>query len=419
MKKALLPFLFLSIAFTNWSQSSKGSSKLSGDTILLEKLLQSQPAFFKDILAYPDSFQVQIVYTQINRDSKNKPSFKEFHYHLGKNYFYPASTVKMPIAFLALEKLKDLNIKGLDKNTTMVTDSAYPSQTIVYNQPNSKDGRANIENYVKQIFLVSDNDAFNRLYEFLGQESIQEKLHQKGYPEMVIRHRLDVSMTSEQNRAGNPINFYDTASNKIYEQPNSFSKAVFPKKSIQMGKGYYKNGQLINTAFDFSEKNSVPLIDQHHIIQSVLFPESVEKTKRFNWQPGVDSFVLRWMSAYPRESSFPNYDSTHYWDAYCKFLLYGSEKGPLPTGIRIFNKVGDAYGFLTDIAYVVDFDNQVEFLLSATISCNSDGIYNDDKYDYDRIGYPFLKHLGKLILDYERTRERKYRPDLSRFQFER
>jgi hypothetical protein len=419
MKKVILALLFILIAFNSWSQFSKGSSKHARDTILIEKLMQSQPAIFKDILTYPDSFQVQIVYTQINRDAKNKPSFKEFYYHLGRNYFYPASTVKMPIAFLALEKLKDLNINGLDKNTTMVTDSAYPGQTLVYNQSNSKDGRANIENYVKQIFLVSDNDAFNRLYEFVGQETIQEKLKQKGYPEMVIRHRLDVSMTVDQNRVGNPVVFYDTASNMIYQQAASFSKAYFPKKSIQMGKGYYKNGLLINAPFDFSEKNSVPLIDQHHIIQSLLFPESVEKNKRFHWQPGVDSFVLRWMSAYPRESSFPNYDSTHYWDAYCKFLLYGSEKGSLPSGIRIFNKVGDAYGFLTDIAYVVDFDNQVEFLLSATISCNTDGIYNDDKYDYDRIGYPFLKHLGKLILDYERTRDRKYRPDLSKFQFER
>jgi hypothetical protein len=183
-----------------------------------------------------------------------------------------------------------------------------------------------------------------------------------------------------------------------------------------MGKGFYKNGQLINSPFDFSEKNNVPLIDQHHILQSVLFPESVNKKQRFQWQTGVDSFVLRWMSSFPRESRFPNYDTAHYWDTYCKFLLYGSEKVTVPSSVRIFNKVGDAYGFLTDIAYVVDFDNHVEFLVSATISCNSDGIYNDDKYDYERIGYPFLKNLGQLLLDYEKTRERKFQPDLSKFQ---
>lgn len=403
----------------NWSQKSKGRLSSDTDTVFLEKLMQSKPELFQHILDYPDSFQVQILYTQINRDANNKPSFKDYSYHLGKSYFYPASTVKMPIAFLALEKLQQLGIKGLDKQTTMVIDSAYPGQSLVYNQPNSFDGRATIENYVKQIFLVSDNDAFNRLYEFLGQAYIQEALTKKGYPQMAIRHRLDVSMTAQQNRATNPIVFYDTSSQLIFQQAAQFSKADFPKKNIQLGKGYYKNGQLINSPFDFSEKNNVPLKDQHRIIQSVLFPASVKQKQRFHWQTGIDSFVLRWMSAYPRESSFPNYDSTHYWDAYCKFLLHGSEKGPLPAGIRIFNKVGDAYGFLTDIAYIVDFDNHVEFLLSATISCNSDGIYNDDKYDYERIGYPFLKHLGKLVLDFERTRERKYSPNLSKFQFQR
>jgi Beta-lactamase enzyme family len=416
MKKALFFCLFLLSCLTIWSQTSKGNAYNKQDTVFLEKLMQSKPELFKHILTYPDSFQVQIVYTQINRDAKNKPSFKEYAYHLGKQYFYPASTVKMPIAFLALQKLKDLDIKGLDRNTTMVTDSAYPGQTMVYNQPNSIDGRATIENYVKQIFLVSDNDAFNRLYEFLGQEYIQQLLIQKGYPEMAIRHRLDVSMTADQNRATNPILFYDSSSKPIYQQAAQYSKAIFPKKSIQMGKGFYKNGQLINSPFDFSEKNNVPLINQHHILQSVLFPESVNKKQRFQWQTGVDSFVLRWMSSFPRESRFPNYDTGHYWDTYCKFLLYGSEKVTIPSSVRIFNKVGDAYGFLTDIAYVVDFDNHVEFLVSATISCNSDGIYNDDKYDYDRIGYPFLKNLGQLLLDYEKTRERRFLPDLSKFQ---
>jgi hypothetical protein len=55
-------------------------------------------------------------------------------------------------------------------------------------------------------------------------------------------------------------------------------------------------------------------------------------------------------------------------------------------------------------------------MLSATISCNSDGIYNDDKYDYDRLGFPFMKNLGKTIYEYELSRKRKFVPDLSGFR---
>jgi hypothetical protein len=96
--------------------------------------------------------------------------------------------------------------------------------------------------------------------------------------------------------------------------------------------------------------------------------------------------------------------------------LYGGKGIISDPGIRIFNKVGDAYGFLTDAAYIVDFKNNIEFFLSATIYCNSDGIFNDDKYDYDTTGYPFMKELGKVIYDYELKRQRKRLPHLSGFQ---
>ena len=165
----------------------------------LHQALKNNPTFFKRITSNPDSFRVQIIYTQIDRNKRNKPLFKEYSYRLNnQEYFYPASTVKMPIALLALEKINELGIKGLTRNSIMITDSAATAQDHVYNQPNANDGAPTIENYIKQIFLVSDNDAFNRLYEFLGQEYIQRKLAEKGYPDVIIRHRLQLSRTTEQ-----------------------------------------------------------------------------------------------------------------------------------------------------------------------------------------------------------------------------
>ena len=126
------------------------------------------------------------------------------------------------------------------------------------------------------------------------------------------------------------------------------------------------------------------------------------------------------MSQYPTESTFPPYsaDTATYWPAYCKFLLFGSEKGELPKNMRIFNKVGDAYGQLTDVAYIVDFDKKVEFFLSAAIYCNNDGVLNDDKYDYETLGFPFLKNLGQIIYEHELKREKKILPDLESLKFE-
>ncbi|MBC7872855.1 MAG: hypothetical protein H7Y01_02605 [Ferruginibacter sp.] len=125
------------------------------------------------------------------------------------------------------------------------------------------------------------------------------------------------------------------------------------------------------------------------------------------------------MSQLPTESTFPPYsaDTASYWPAYCKFLFFGSEKGELPKNIRIFNKVGDAYGQLTDVAYIVDLEKKIEFFLSATIYCNTDGILNDDHYNYNTIGLPFMKHLGRVIHEHELKRKRKILTDLNSLIF--
>lgn len=385
------------------------------DNTLLENILKKN-VVISNLLAEKDSLNIQIIYTKIDRNEKNEPHFTDYTYNVqSKKYFYPASTVKMPVAFLALEKLQSLKAKGVDKFTSMVTDSSNDKQTIVYTQPTAENSAPTIANYIKQIFLVSDNDAFNRLYEFLGQEYIQQQLQRKGYKDAAIRHRLQIALTPEQNSITNPIRFYDTSGNLIFEQKEQISKSIFPSFKASVGKGYYRNGKIISEPFDFSLKNRMYLEYQHNILRSVLFPQSFSSKKRFKLTKEDELFLLHCMSAYPSESHYPSYDTTYYYDTYCKFLFYGAEKKqPLPN-VRIFNKVGDAYGYLTDIAYIIDIENKVEFMLSATILCNRDGIFNDDQYDYNTFGFPFMKALGQTIYDYELKRERKFKPDLSRF----
>ena len=149
-----------------------------------------------------------------------------------------------------------------------------------------------------------------------------------------------------------------------------------------------------------------------------MFPMSVNKEQRFNLTGDDYNFLRLYMSMRPSESKTPVYDSGEYYDNYVKMVYYGSEKTAPDPNIRIFNKTGTAYGFLIDACYFADFTNNIEYMLSAVIYCNSDGIFNDDKYDYKTIGYPFLKNLGRVIYDYELKRSRKYPADLSSFRFD-
>jgi beta-lactamase class A len=384
------------------------------DSFLLA-LLSRYPQYFDKILGQRDSLHIQIIYTQIDRDAGNIPSFRNYYFHVDSSaYFYPASTVKLPVALLALQKLNELRLPGLDRNSTLITGQAYSGQTPVYNDPSTVDGRPSVAQYVKKILLVSDNDAFNRLYEFLGQESINGHLHKMGYQDAAILHRLDVFLSEDENRHTNPVSFYDPAGRLLYQQPMQASTLPYPDRQDSLGNAYYSNGKLIVHAMDFSRKNRISLEDLHQILRSVIFPQSVPPAQRFNLRDEDYPFLYQYLSEYPGEAAYPSYDTTTYWDAFGKFLYWGAGKGSLPRRqIRIFNKEGDAYGFLTDISYFMDPDKGVEFMLSATIYCNSDGVLNDDQYDYDTVGLPFMKNLGHVIYSYELQRPKTRIPDLS------
>lgn len=405
------------------SPSQKNRSAAASATAVSEKdaylqeLLGQYPEWFGNALENSRKWNVQIIYTQVNRRANGRPQLVSHFFNADTAYFYPASTVKLPVALLALQKLNELKDKGISRNTTMLTEAAYSGQTAVYNDPNTADGRPTIAQYIKKIFLVSDNDAFNRLYEFLGQEYINAELHKKGYTEAEVRHRLAVFLSETENRHTNPVNFYDNAGKIVYSQPLLNNTAVYKERHDSQGKAYYASGQLVNAPMDFSKKNKLPLQDLHNMLISLVFPNSVAASKRFNLSADDRNFVLRSMSQFPGESLYPHYDSKNYPDAFSKFIFYGAQKGALPKNIRIFNKVGNAYGQLVDAAYVVDFENKIEFFVSAAITCNTDGILNDDKYDYDTIGFPFMKNLGKVLYEQELKRAKKRTPDLSAFMF--
>lgn len=366
------------------------------------------------ILSDADKYLVQIVYTKIDRNSNGEPKLTTFTFNTDdNNYFYPASSVKFPAALVAMEKLNNLNVPWLDKYTSLTIDSVYSGQTKVLSDSTSENNMASIAHYVKKILLVSDNDAYNRLYEFCGMDYLNQTLWEKNYKDVRLNHRLSIFLTQDENRHTNPFNFY-LNDELIYHQPSSVGKVLFEKsfKNNQLGEAYYSGGQLINTPMDFSAKNYFSLKDQHEILKAVMFPEEVEASKRFSLTDEDYDFLYRNMIYYPREAGYPEYDSTYYPDYYAEFFAFDKSN----RNIRTLGKSGLAYGFLVDNAYVVDLESNIEYLLTATIHVNSDRIYNDDKYDYDTIGLPFMRGISEAIYKYENRRTREFVPDLSRFK---
>jgi hypothetical protein len=396
--------ILILLVFVSCKTSRIQKSKQQTDPFLKELLLKN-PGNFEKVLSDPGKYRLQVVYSRIDRNRYGKAYFTDYHFNVDPDlYFYPASTIKMPIALLAMEKLRKET--PADLQSTMITMASEPWQTAVLNDPLTIDGRPNIAQYVKKIFLISDNDASNRLYEFVGPSKINSRLREMGYDSTEIIHRLSIPMSQDQNRITNEVLFFED-SIAVYTKVAEISALPKLPRSEKLGKGYISGGKTVMEPFDFSIRNRFLLPDLHNILRSVIFPDAVPASQRFGIDSADRDFVMKYMSEYPSKVGFPPYDSTQYWDAYCKFLLVGSERKPIPDNLRIYNKVGDAYGFLTDVAYITDTKNGVEFMLSATIYCNEDEIFNDNKYEYDELGFPFLKHLGEVIYKYELERKKR------------
>ena len=387
------------------------------DSLLVAILKSDTSTLVKNIIADASTYRLQIIYTQINRDKNNKPSFKNYYFNVYSDlYFNPASTVKLPLALLSLEKLNSIHAKGIDRYTTMLTDSSYSSQTIAYTDSTSENYLPSIAQYIKKAFLISDNDAYSRMYEFVGQRTINRQLHNKGYSDIRITRRF-TGMNEDENRHTNQIRFVDRGNKLLYLQPAAYNSDSFDfNHVVKIGNAHYdRNDSLVNSSIDFTRVNNVPLESLQQILQSVMFPESVPQKQRFDLTKSDYDFLYKYLSQFPSETNYPRYDTSEYYDSYVKFY-FRNETHKMPASVRVFNKVGWAYGFLTDVSYVADFKNKIEYMLTTTIYVNSDGILNDDKYDYDSIGWPFMYDLGQIIYQYELMRKRLYKPNLDRFK---
>lgn len=349
----------------------------------LETALASKNPKIKRVMDSLEKYKVQIRYTQINRRN-DSVFFTDYDFQVhDSTYFYPASTVKFPTAILALEKINQTN------SLTMHTKYYIEGDTI----------ESTVANDVNEIFAVSDNLANNRLIEFLGFEAINQQLTNKGISPVRLSHRL--GFHSDDLRTKPIIIYLNDSTTGITQSILNKTPKALELIDIEKGKGYYENEEFINEPFSFKEKNYYPISAQHDVLKRVIFPEKFSSSEQFNINNEQRDHVLKAMHTVPRKMG---YNKNEYYDSYCKFFIFGDSKDDIPEHIEIYNKVGFAYGTLTDCAYIKDTKKNIDFLLTATILVNKDSIFNDDVYEYDEIGIPFLAQLGREIYQQELQR---------------
>jgi hypothetical protein len=406
----------------SFSKKETNSDSMVSDSRLLKAILSANYDSLLPVVANLNEYELQIIYTQIDRDKDQKPNLTTHYFGMqNPKYFYPASLVKLPVAALSLERLNELNIINLNKNSYMFSDSLLKCFGKIHTDSSSVSGYPSIGNYIKRMLLVSDNYSYSRLFEFLGVDYIYSKLNSKNLKNVFIVNKFDGFCSVDDHKQRLPVLFTDSNCDTLYVQKPFKSEINYknPLGRVVKGKKQMTNsGRIISKPKDFTNSNYLSLFDSDLILKRVIFPANFSVEERFNLNEDDYSFLRRYMGMFPRESIAPRYSDSLFEDSYKKYLIYGNYHHKIENdSIRIYNIVGLSYGTVADCAYIVNKEKGIEFFLSAVLYVNKNGIMNDGKYEYKKIGFPFLSSLGKAIYSYEYQRQKEIKPNFTELNF--
>jgi hypothetical protein len=351
--------------------------------------------------------RLQAVLGTLEPGADGRPRLVQHTYRAGAEYFYPASTVKLFAAIAALERLDEIAREtGLDigADTPLVYHPLFEGETLEDRDSTNGDGGAiTVRHEIRKLFLVSDNAAFNRLYELVGQDGLAASLRRAGIRDARIVHRLSEARSVEENRRYPRIDL--VGPDFVHTLPERASEPIAALASappgIEVGTAYLVEDQRVEGPMDFSTKNAIPLVELQRGLCKLVRPDvDCGGGEPFALEDDDRAFVLEAMRLLPRESANPTYAPSEYPDDYVKFLLPGLRRALGERGFTLYDKSGQAYGFTTDNAYVVEKGvaegkDARSFFLAATLYTNDDGVLNDDAYDYEAKAVPFFADLGE------------------------
>ena len=344
----------------------------------LDQFLQSDNQIVRQVLDDPASYGVQILISEWKNDQ-----WVDYSYRVDDStYFYPASTIKLPVLLASMEQINarwsDLPVTALD--------------SMVLVRPHSVD---TVMDLYKDILAVSSNDAFNALYGLIGPDSMHESAERWETP-LRLSHRLATTDAYNKTTGEFPIQYLqpDGRFRTLHRSKveNQEPEVLRFRESV-IGKGYTTDdGTLIQEPFDFTKRNYYPLTSQHRILKSLTRPDD-SSSIQFDIPRGQLEWLVNTMRATPAELG---YDATEFPDNHVKFILHGN--GYVDGEWTTAGKIGMAYGTVTESCILSKSTGEHTYVVSATIRTNENQIYNDGLYEYQEVAMPFLTELGKCLI---------------------
>lgn len=297
-------------------------------------------------------------------------------YRADAEYFYPASTIKLIGAVAALQTMESLGA-SIDAPIGW-GDVDRPGESLL-----ASDGSVPVlRRELERMLIVSDNEAFNMCFDLAGQRELNETMWDAGLSSVKIEHRLSRVASAANRTAAAPMRL-ETASGSVL-LPRRAGIGEIPPPAIpglSIGSGFMRGGTLVREPMRFDRHNRISLRDLHELTIAINRPDLARI--RLPISASHRELLAEFMS---KLAPVPE-EYKPFFPGVCRVLQ--------PSRVRVASKIGLAYGFLTDTACITDLASGREFFLTATIYVNSDGVLNDDAYDYDAVGFPVLADLAE------------------------
>lgn len=373
---------------------------------MMQNVLDSLTNKYPDLISSPDKYRFKIIFSEIDRKGE-EISLETVGFRANsKEYLYPASIVKLPTALIALEQYNNLSkqfpLISMNSSIKFVKDKGcLPTMNQV--KIGNRMMNASLDVLFKQMFAVSDNDAYNRVFDFCGQQILNQRLKQLNFSNGKIIRKFVLNCSLDQNRISDSMVFLGKRSERLFTRPTLVNlDTIKIDTTFKLGLAYEGfDKKVVTKPFDFSRQNNLDLLDIHKTLQGLMFPKSKE-AHHFSITPEQRKYVLSNLGKYPDEYGL-SYNALEFFPTYKKYLFFGRDPklnylSDTLQRFRSFNIVGVSFGCVIDAAYLVDFKTGKECLLTVGIYANKDEVINDGKYDYDTFAYPLMKDIGRYFM---------------------
>ena len=268
MKIKVLLILFFCFLKTVYSQQN--SIELDEDVL---SFIQGKDSLVDEVFKQQEKYKLQIIYGQTNHAGFDSVNVVNSKLSSVESYFYPASAIKLPCAILTMEKLNKLDIPN--EHYFRIGDEFFCGNMSHVN--NSNKYKSSYFDMIKVMLTVSDNAAYNSVYEFLTPRYITNQLTERNLKSINIYKRFAGCNVTE-NLKTNSIDFFNKEDNFLHRQEASVmgltemaEKYKYTSAKL-IGENHELNSTVLSKPYDFNYNIEASLFDLHHSLIRLVYP---------------------------------------------------------------------------------------------------------------------------------------------------